>query len=763
MTSLIEKIHINKLKVILDNFEDLYDSIGSLKDPSKGFSCIEDNKTVNTILWKYYRLKIKTETINYNFSRGIKWGRLFSTTPSLQCINKKLRHTLASDIYTDIDIVNCHPVILLKYCNDNNIRCENLKYFVENRDSYLKQLSDRFHITRDDAKKTFLSIINGARRSEKYPLDIIINFEEEIQQIIYYFVKQDCNKIFIKRSYNTKKTRSKTENLYNIGGSAINLFFCHEENAILKVICDSLTSRGFQIGSLCFDGCLVYKSNDLTDDLFNTISKEVQDKLGYRIEIKVKPMTEIIDLSQYIANTNSNPNSNDFKIPIEFNERDVGLFTLDRLNPCMLYDKHKSEFYFYNKTTALWERNDWDIIKTFIYQCSIEYCESKNIQVHHKILSKITTSSWSNNILKIIVPHIKRDLNHSKLVDSLLNKKPLLFPIAKNKVINIITKEIRDRTPEDYFTETTECIYKETYDKLFLDEYIGSLLMTTDQKYIDHLLMCVAYSLTGENNLKRFFILNGAKNGGKSLFLLLINNIFKSFGGSVNSKIFRKSQYESSHDAETFTLIGKRMVFVSEMEEKDSFNEVLIKKITGGDSINIRNCNSDRNIEVTLNCIMWLGTNEIPTFKDDAFISRMKVFEFPNKFTFNDQKREEILSKKDDLFSYLIDKTSLFYSQFKKFDDVYQVVQYTNKIVNSKNSIYNFMKDVINITGKHSDRINKSLLFDLYSQYCDQSGFNKIGRYKFYEDVISQYNIKHHRQREFTGILYNPQGTTDEE
>lgn len=43
-----------------------------------------------------------------------------------------------SGVGTDIDMVNCHPTILLYICKQENIICPNLEYYVNNRSAMIK-------------------------------------------------------------------------------------------------------------------------------------------------------------------------------------------------------------------------------------------------------------------------------------------------------------------------------------------------------------------------------------------------------------------------------------------------------------------------------------------------------------------------------------------------------------------------------------------------------------------------------------------------
>ena len=89
-------------------------------------TCFDNEKEQ---LLKYEKLIKKGEaTINYTQAKNMKCGRVFPKYAlGLFSIRREIRHTLARDNYEDIDIDNCHPVILYQICKNNNIKCKYLK------------------------------------------------------------------------------------------------------------------------------------------------------------------------------------------------------------------------------------------------------------------------------------------------------------------------------------------------------------------------------------------------------------------------------------------------------------------------------------------------------------------------------------------------------------------------------------------------------------------------------------------------------------
>ena len=100
----------------------------------------------------------------------------------------------------DIDMVNCHPVILLNLCQKNKVKCNILKNYVENRNIIL----DSFGDNRKTVKELFLTILNGGFK-KIYSQDVEVNnylklFENEIIKIQNYFYLKD--KRFFEKGFN---------------------------------------------------------------------------------------------------------------------------------------------------------------------------------------------------------------------------------------------------------------------------------------------------------------------------------------------------------------------------------------------------------------------------------------------------------------------------------------------------------------------------------------------------------------------------------
>jgi len=295
--TLTEKIDIKKLKCLVNNIDELKDMIGVCRDMNTYKKTDYDG--TKTILKSYLASKDSngSSDITYDFSRKNKDGRLFSKTHSLQGLPRVVRHTISSENMIDVDIKNCHPEIFRWYCKNNDIACDNLCYYIENRDNCLSDLMKAFpEMSKDDAKCSVLSIINGGMgelESEDKTPDWYHNLGCEIQTAHDIIASKHPH-------YEKAVIESKGDKAFNIPGKVTNKVFCYYEGIILNHMSDFAKSAGFNIGALCFDGLMLYKNSniDLQQFLID-MEKYIHSKVGLDLKIVEKEMTEGIDLSRF--------------------------------------------------------------------------------------------------------------------------------------------------------------------------------------------------------------------------------------------------------------------------------------------------------------------------------------------------------------------------------------------------------------------------------------------------------------------------------
>ena len=228
------------------------------------------------------------------------FGRYWTAqTFGIQNMSRRIRHTICRDSMVDIDIKNAHPTLLSWYCHKHGIKCEALDKYIKSREPMLQDLVNCRHITRDEAKKFLLAIMNG-KQINLQPGDLpwLIGYYAGMRNIIRAVVQLNPE------LYDLAK-QSKY-NHYNLEGSTINHLLCGLENKALMAAFDYLNGKGIEVAVLVFDGLMIYK-NDVTNiaGILQGCSSSVNQVLeGCDIEFTVKEMDEGYDIPSTTRPTN---------------------------------------------------------------------------------------------------------------------------------------------------------------------------------------------------------------------------------------------------------------------------------------------------------------------------------------------------------------------------------------------------------------------------------------------------------------------------
>lgn len=256
---------------------------------------------------QFYKIKStkKNLIVKYEFTIP-NFGRVYASGKyiSMASFPREIRATLAADNYIDIDINNCHPVLALQLCDKYNIRCDELREYVNNREDYLKKCMDAFNCSRDDAKVLFLQIMyGGSYNSWAKNLGVTIecpdwlkNFDKNVKSIYNALLKKYADDVKYLNDH------GKPEKEYNQTGACVSWILQNEECKILNCMLNYIADFGKAVSNcvLCFDGFMMLKER-FTPDLLKKLEDHVYKNLNYRIKLSVKPFTDIINLDGITA------------------------------------------------------------------------------------------------------------------------------------------------------------------------------------------------------------------------------------------------------------------------------------------------------------------------------------------------------------------------------------------------------------------------------------------------------------------------------
>jgi len=293
----VDRTKVNQLLTMLNNGTLQLDRY--IAKHSNDKSVDEAYNDIRVMLTKY-KNKIKQGIVKVEYTYAIpNFGRVTARcgNVSLGSLVREVRSTLAVDNYVDIDIVNCHPVLILQLCKRYHIMCKYLRTYVNQRDRCLQVVMDRYNVTRDAAKTLFLQIMyNGTFTSwchhnnitNAKPIAFIEGFANEFTNISKCIIKRhpSATSILI--------NSGKLDNTDNILGTTMSWIMQNYERSILNTMIGYLRDHGYDSTHtvLCYDGFMLPKDS-YCDELLHELEQCVLDEHKFVIELKCKPMETI--------------------------------------------------------------------------------------------------------------------------------------------------------------------------------------------------------------------------------------------------------------------------------------------------------------------------------------------------------------------------------------------------------------------------------------------------------------------------------------
>jgi len=270
MKSLREKINVSNMRIML---QDLGRYIPSDNEQSKFKNYSKEMLRTGSVI----RMYTKAEHGK---------GRLKAMGSHLGGFSEGIKIQLARGLYHDIDIVNCHPVLLLNLCKQKKWTHDNLLYYIKNREQVLADVIKCAVCTRKDAKTLFLRLMYGGKvNTWKKDID---KPDSKLPVFIYQF-KQELDTI-AKLVDTTYPEFPKSEDAYNPVYSKMSMFLQDMEHTVLMVIDEFFDDHGYEPGVYMFDGLMVYRKNDepINKELLTECAQKIKIQTGWNVELEEK-------------------------------------------------------------------------------------------------------------------------------------------------------------------------------------------------------------------------------------------------------------------------------------------------------------------------------------------------------------------------------------------------------------------------------------------------------------------------------------------
>ena len=277
-----------------------------------------------------------------------------------------------------------------------------------------------------------------------------------------------------------------------------------------------------------------------------------------------------------------------------------------------------------------------------------------------------------------------------------------------------------------------------------------------DEEMRTYVQRALGYSLLGDVDQRAMFLVYGPSGTGKSTLMETMRAVFGDYGTTAPPGAFREHR-DSAPTNDLHGLRGRRFVTTSETAETTNFNEDLLKRLTGQDSIMSREL-YQRNQEWVPECVLWLATNHPPKFTsdDDAIWRRAKLIPFMTQFLGPEQvmgmARNHLIPEADGILNWLLDGLQEFLEYGLMEPE--EVGQHAQEQRVQSDSAARFLEektlDGILLPGD-GKQIKQSELFAMYVEWARQNGERSLGRRRFTNRLIS---FAHLDQVSVDGVMF---------
>lgn len=343
----------------------------------------------------------------------------------------------------------------------------------------------------------------------------------------------------------------------------------------------------------------------------------------------------------------------------------------------------------------------------------------------------------------------------------LLNCQNGIISLLDRKIVNHHRKFLCSRVAPVRYDPKATC---PTWDR-FLKDITGD-----DQDMIDFLYRCIGYSLSGLTVEECVFFLWGHGRNGKSKLVETIVKLLGDYAAGLPTESLMDTQGRESARHDLAGLVGARMVSASETQEGQRLNEALLKRMSGGDTMRVRNLYYDF---FDLNPVwkLWLTGNYKPSIKgqDPAIWERLILIPFDVYIA--PEKRDPFLMQKllgelPGILNRSLDGFADYYHGVKGPDG--KIIRGLRKPARVINASLSYQQDQDTIGAWLEDcailqpwaSARGKDLYQSYVKHCkSRDVFNKSDK-SFYENLESRPGVQ--AKRDHNGKLFRGIGIRSE-
>jgi hypothetical protein len=688
-------------------------------------------------LYKKNRLHGNSVEVVYHYGKGCEenqLGRLYvKNNIGLQSFPFDIRNPLLEKNYWDIDGENMHYVLMSKLGESWGINVDYIKYYCNNRDQCLQQLSSNRKI----AKTAFLKVAYGGNvklyndfynddnLDPEGDITLLKNIETETKNLMEMcYIKYTQFHNIVKKKNNPK-------------ASLFALILQTEERKCILTLDNYFKSIGRSVDILIHDGLEIRKLPNETqfpNELLINGENAIFQNTGYKIKLICKPLKHNFKI-------NKQP-----KIIID------DIYAAKKFIELMGENivRNNNDIYYFNVNNGMWEKDDYS------YRIWINKLRENLIfrdNENNKDINYAGNEKNVTNMKKWFLPLLENNEFINNNADSSIGK--LLFndgyyDFTTDTFTNQFNRNIVffKKINRNYPTERNEKLIKFVNETLFIKPF------TENDKHDTgiYLKKILCMGLFGDYLRKNFTMAIGEPNSSKGVIVNAFRLAFEGYIDEFDANNLLYNQYNTSDQAVKLKwlddFIGTRINFSNEakMNELGLCGNLIKSLVSGSDIMKIRKNYESQFKFINKSALIFLA-NDIPkiTPNDQAIFDRISVATFTKKFVNNPTESNEELADpsikikfseneyKNSLFFLMIDTYNQMNENEKKIGGFIEkpetVIINTKKwIKDEKTDIFDKLNEKYDITNNDNDKTPMSEIIEYLTVKCNVNmSATKIG------------------------------------
>lgn len=327
---------------------------------------------------------------------------------------------------------------------------------------------------------------------------------------------------------------------------------------------------------------------------------------------------------------------------------------------------------------------------------------------------------------------------------------------VQNGTLNLETGEFGSHCRDDLITQMFGSAYEPEATCPNFEGFVEKAIPNPElRSYVQRAL---GYSLLGDADQRALFVLYGPSGTGKSTILETMSEVFGTYATTAQAGTFRSAKSDKGPSNDLHELRGRRFVTTSETAENASFDEDLLKRITGRDKVRSRALYQESQ-EWTPQCTLWMATNNPPRLNsdDDAIWRRLKLIPMTTVFRGEgevfDFARRVLVPEAAGILNWLL--VGLREFQAYGLGEPGELQLLAEEQRTASDSVARFVADKLSdgslVEGEGT--IKATELFSAYSEWCRQTGERSLGSRRFMLRMES-HMVQYEKTRDPSGVPY---------